>query len=198
MNETLDYLSKNIVLPVLIGIITAIITYVLVGKLGERKTRRNDCRLGIAILESLLGEIRTGLNLMSYTYAQAQQAAAIQRSISLLPTESWSGMQTIPDQVLLRIIAVSNKVVARSFHPKAIRNVCKDYFDHMCANYNAIIRNFQSPPGMTQQNLRTQFLTLLGGNPNQEKYIATTQSVIEMLEQTKELLDQNLKRWFPK
>jgi hypothetical protein len=190
MTETLCYLSKNIVLPVLI----AIITYLLVDKLGEWKKRRNDCRLGIAILDSLLGEIRTGLNLMNFTYAQAQQAT-FQLSISLLPTKSWSGMQTIPDQVLLRIIAASENVVARSFHPSTVRNVCKDYFDHMCANYNAIINNIT--PGMGQQILRTQFLTLPGGSPDQGKYLATTQSVIEMPEQTRELLDQNSKRRFP-
>ena len=192
MVETMWYLSKNIVLPVLI----AIITYLLVNKLGEWKTRRNDCRLGIAILDYLIGEVRTGLNLMNSTYAQAQQAA-FQLPISLLPTESWSGMQTIPDQVLLRIIAASQNVVAPSFHPNKIRNVCKDYFYHMCANYNAIV-NKPVRLGMGQQNLRTQFLILLGGAPNQGKYLATTQSVIEMLEQTRKLLDQNSKRWFPK
>jgi hypothetical protein len=51
---------------------------------------------------------------------------------------------------------------------------------------------------MTQQNLSAQFLSLLGGNPNQDKYIATTEQVIEMLELTKKLLDQNSKRWLPK
>ena len=190
MTETLCYLSKSIVLPVLI----AIITYLLVNKLGEWKTRRNDCRLGIAILDSLLGEIRTGLNLMNSTYAQAQQVA-FQLPIPLLPTKSWSGMQTIPDQVLLRIIAASENVVARSFHPNTVRNVCKDYFDHMCANYNAIINNIT--PGMGQQILRTQFLGFLGEAP-QGQYLTVTQQVIEMLEQTRELVDQNSKRWCPK
>ena len=192
MSETLCYLSKNIVLPVLI----AIITYLLVDKLGEWKTRRNDCRLGIAILDSFLGEIRTGLNLMNSTYAQARQAT-FQLPIPLLPARSWSGMQTIPDQVLLRIIAASKGIVARSFHPSTIRSVCKDYFDHMCTNYNNAIINNLSTPGTGQQILRTQFLGLLGGPP-QGQYLAVTQQVIDMLDQTKELLDQNSKRWFPK
>jgi hypothetical protein len=182
------------VLPVVIGVLT----YLLVDRLGEWKSRRNDCKLGIAILDSLLGEIRTGLNIMNSTYAQAQQGA-FQQPMHLLPTATWSGMQqTISDQVLLRIIAVSKDIVAPSFHPTAIRNVCKDYFAHMCPNYNAIINKFLSPPGMTQQNLSAQFLSLLGGNPNQDKYIATTEQVIEMLELTKKLLDQNSKRWLPK
>jgi hypothetical protein len=191
MTETLCYLSKSIVPPVLI----AIITYLLVTKLGEWKARRNDCILGIAILNYLLGEIRTGLDLMNSTYAQAQQVA-FHLPIPLLPRESWSGMQTIPDQVLLRIIAASKNVVAPSFHPRTIRNVCKDYFEHMCVNYNTIANN--ASPNTPQQNLRAQFLKFLGGDPDQGKYLATTQSVIEMVEQTKGLLDQNSKRLFPK
>jgi hypothetical protein len=131
---------------------------------------------------------------LNSTYAQAQQVA-FQLPIPLLPTKSWSGMQTISDQVLLRIIAVSKNVVVRSFHPSTVRNVCKDYFDHMCANYNAIVNKIT--PGMGQQNLRAQFSRLLGGAP-QGQYPAVTQQVIEMLEQTRELLDQNSKRWFPK
>jgi len=189
--STFYFLSKNVVLPILI----AIITYVLVDRLGEWKSRRNDCKLGIAILDSLLGEIRTGLNLMNSTYAQAQQGA-VQPPIGLLPSKTWDGMQTITDQVLLRIIATSKDIVARSFRPRAIRNVCKDYFDHMCSNYNAIINKLLSPPGMTQQIFCTQLLGLLG--PNQGKYLAITQEVIEMLEQTMDLLEQNSKRWFPK
>ena len=166
------------------------IYYLLVDKLGEWKTRRDHCRLGIAILNSLLVEIQTALNIMNSTYAQTQQAVFFQPPGALLPTKSWSGMQTIPDQVLLRIIAVSEDVAAPSFHPSGIRDVCKDYFDHMCANFNnAIISN------MSVEQMRSQFSNLLG---EPSKYLATTQQVKEMLEQTKELLDQNSKRWFPK
>jgi hypothetical protein len=191
MIKILYYFSKNIFLPVLI----AIITYLLITKFGEWKSRRNDCVLGIAILDYLLGEIRTGLNLMNSTYAQAQQVA-FRLPMSLLPKESWSGMQTIPDQVLLRIIAASSNVVTTSFHPRTIRSVCKDYFEHMCVNYNEIAKNMS--PLMGQRQYSTQFINLLGGDPNQGKYLEITQSVIEMLEQTKKLLDQNSKRRFPK
>jgi hypothetical protein len=192
MSQTLCYLSKNVVLPILI----AIITYVLVDRLGEWKSRRNDCKLGIAILDSLLGEILTGLDCMNYTYGWLQQPTPALPS-HLLPTETWSGMETIPDQVLLRIISTSKDVVARSFHPNTIRKVCKDYFTHMCVNYNEIIRSLPTS-GMGQQALCARLLMYLAGGPNQGKYIATTQQVKEMLEQTKELLDQNSKRWFPK
>lgn len=191
MSKIFIYFSKNIFLPVSI----AIITYLLVTKLGEWKARRNDCVLGIAILDYVLGEIRTGLDIMNSTYVQAQQAA-FNLPMHLLPKESWSGMQTIPDQVLLRIIAASNNIVTTSFHPRTIRNVCKDYFEHMCANYNEIAKKMS--PYMGQQQYRTQFLNLLGGAENQSKYIAITQSVIEMIEQTRELLDRNSKRLFPK
>ena len=175
MSETLSFLSKSILLPILV----AIVTYLLVDRLGEWKTRRNNCRLGIAILDSLLGEIRTGLKLMNSTFEQTQHVP-FQPPSALLPTASWSGMQTVPDQVLLRIIAVSKDVAARSFHPSVIRSVCKDYFNHMCTNYNEIISNLS-----TSANVSTRFLMLLGGDPNQGKYLGTTQSVIEMLEQTR-------------
>jgi hypothetical protein len=151
--------------------------------------------MNLLIIDLYAEEIQTGLDLMNSTYALAQQAA-FHLPIPLLPRESWSGMQTIPDQVLLRIIVASKNVVTPSFHPRTIRNVCKDYFEHMCVNYNGIASN--ASPYTGQQNLRTQFLKFLGGDPDQGKYLATTQSVIEMVEQTRGLLDQNSKRLFPK
>ncbi len=185
MCEILDTFSKNGILPVLVGITT----YLLVDRLGEWKTRRNNSMLGAAIVDSLLGEIRTGLKLMKSTQEQIQQN--LPPPNVLLPMASWSGMQTIPDQVLLRILAASKNISTQSFHPKAIRNVCKDYFNHMCTNYNATITD----PHEGNQKLHM----LLGEAPDQGRYINTAQLIIEMLEQTKGLLEQNSKRWiFPK
>ena len=192
MGEGLDFLLKNVILPILI----AIITYLLVDRLGEWKVRRNNSMLGIAILDSLLQEARTGLSIMNSTYTNAQtQQTPFPVPNTLLPTASWSGMQTIPDQVLLRIIAISQRVTPHAFHPNTIRSCCKDYFDHMCKSYNGII---ESGPDAVRQDFSTVFLMLLGEGPGQGKYLRAAQSVIETLEQTKELLDGNSTRWFPK
>jgi hypothetical protein len=57
---TMDTLN-TILLPIVI----AVVTYILVDRLGEYKKRRDYSRLGVAIIESLLEEVDTGITIMS-------------------------------------------------------------------------------------------------------------------------------------
>lgn len=63
-------------------------------------------RLGIAVIDSLLEEVRNGVEILT---AISNNEAFTKR---MLPRKSWYGMPTISDEILLRIIEVSkNRVV---------------------------------------------------------------------------------------
>ena len=144
----------------------------------EWRRRRNDSKLGAIIVESLLEEVRNGHKLM--LSMQDNSVCPFQ-----VPIASWEGMNTIPDNVLLRVIATADKVKPRSYPPSQIRIRCKNYFVHMCPNLNSV------------KHAAGRQLLLSPGDGNGD-YIGMAQCVIDMLEQTKELLKKNAKRRFPK
>ena len=153
-------------------IAVAAITYWLFKKNDEYIKRQQYSMLGVAIIESLLEEINTGIEIMKNQFANS------------LPVKSWVGLSSIPDDVLLRIIAVTKNVNLVVFKPKDIRIHCKNYFDHMATSWNIAI----------QSNNQVAIQQLL----NQAKYIEAAEGVRAMLLQCKELLENNEKRWFPK
>jgi hypothetical protein len=150
----------------------AVITYWLFKKNDEYIKRRQYSTLGVAIIEGLLEEINIGIEIMKNQFA------------NLIPVKSWVGLSSIPDDVLLRIIAVTRNVNLVRFKPKDIRIHCKNYFDHMATSWNSAI----------QSNNQVAIQQLL----NQGKYIEAAEGVKAMLLQCKELLENNEKRWFPK
>jgi hypothetical protein len=160
---------QNVLFPLLVGGLT----YLLVAKLDEWKKRRSYSKLGAAIIESLIEEVKTGIAILDDV--QNPQPTA---TPSLLPKKSWNGMTTIPDEVLLRIIEVSDKVIPKSFHPREIRIHCKNYFEHITSNW--------------EQDLMTGKWMLKAN-----RYSIPMRKVLEMLTQTKHLLIMNSKRWMP-
>jgi len=171
-----DYL-KEIVFP----IVVAFVTFLLFKKIDEWKSRRTFSTLGVLIIESLIEEVSTGLSLMK----DVLNAKKTLTSIALLPNKSWTGMTTISDDVLLRIIKATIKIKPVSFTPRQIRSHCKNYFTHMNSNWELHIN---SGP-----NWRDNTKLLLNGG-----YLEATEKVLAMLEQTKNQLDKNSKRIFPK
>ena len=111
------------------------VTYILVDRLGEWKKRRNYSKLGIAIIESLQEEVKMGINIMTEVLAASTSEPRGLLQNKLLPNESWDGMATISDEVLLRIIATSDKKTFDGFPPKDCRIHCKNYFNFMNQNY---------------------------------------------------------------
>ncbi|MHB8390048.1 MAG: hypothetical protein ACYDBH_10755 [Acidobacteriaceae bacterium] len=138
-------------------------------------------------MESLLEEVRGGFKIMQDTLQRiemhGQSAAAVLKPE--LPGASWEGMNTIPDNVLLRIIATADNVEPRGFPPSQVRIHCKNYFVHMCQNFN----NCPFDADLKQ---------LLSSGEQNSDYIDKTQRVIDMLEQTQELLEENSTRRFPR
>lgn len=76
----------NFVLPFAV----AVIAYSLLKKWDEYIKRRQYSTLGVAIIESLIEEINTGIKIMKNQYQNP------------LPVKSWSGLLSIPDDVLLQ------------------------------------------------------------------------------------------------
>lgn len=126
---------KLVIDDFLIPIGVAIATYIMVDRLGEWRKRRTYSRLGVAIIESLQEEIKNGIELMTNALNATKDQSANAPPPALLPNRSWSGMSTIPDDVLLRIIETSANRQFDGFPPRECRIHCKNYFEHMCQNY---------------------------------------------------------------
>ncbi len=145
----------------------AVITYWLFKKHDEWSSRKQYSLLDVAIMNCLLEEVENGIKIMK------------NQQNSPLPTKSWSGVSTIQDEVLLRIIATAPKKNANGFKPQEIRIHTKNYFEMMSVNWDAAIKINQ-----TQQL--------------QGKYVEAAEGVKSMLEECRYLLENNAGAWFPK
>lgn len=87
----------------------------------ERTCRKNDSRLGVAIIDSFLEEVRNGLRIMEHSgkgggcvstgspaASSVPNLGVVPSLVAGLPSDSWDGMSTIPDKVLLRIAATTD------------------------------------------------------------------------------------------
>jgi len=184
---------ENLIKTIIVPIIVALLTYLLVDRLGEYKKRKNYSRLGIAIIESLLEEVRTGINLMIDVLNAIDTNNELPRG--LLPNKSWNGMTTIPDEILLRIIATSTEVKFESFPPRECRIHCKNYFEHMNQNYKYTL---DTSINLTKQGQDWQgpLYNLLSNDGSH--YLRAAQGVEQMLVDAKKLLEKNVKAIFPK
>ncbi len=158
-----------------VPIAVAAVTYWLVKKHDENVKRRQYSTLGVAIMESLLEEVNNGISIMN------------NRQLAPLPVRSWDGVRTVSDDVLLRIIAVSKNVRPVRFPPREIRIHCKNYFEHMSANWTDAIK-------YAAHNDQSHMKALLGNG----QYVQAAEGVRAMLAQCKELLEDNSKKVFPK
>jgi hypothetical protein len=169
-------LIEKILLPILI----AVITYLLLNRLDEWRKRRNESILGMVILDSLKEEIKTGIEIINSTLNSEDYMDPRNP-----PRASWTGMNTIPDDVLLRIISATKNVNPIGFHPKEIRIHCKNYFIHMLANWDEARNTKVFTP---QAYIKLNF----------SRYGEAAKKVLDMIEQTREILQQNSKKLFPK
>ena len=166
---------EKAIIPFLVGALS----FILFRGLDEKKKRRTYSTLGVIIIDSLIEEVNTGLNSIRQTIN-----IKVPFTPHNLPIKSWIGINTLSDDVLLRIISVSKNVrPVGIFHPKDIRKHTKNYFDHMCASWNNAVQ-----AKFTQQNFASSF----------EVFPEAAKGVKDMLEQTKQLLENNSKKWFPK
>ncbi len=185
------FVLLNIVLPIVI----ALATYWAVNWLGEAQKRRTYSKLGVAVIESLQEEIGTGIRTMTNALNAVKDRDATEPPTDELPNKSWSGMSTISDDVLLRIIETSANRKFDGFPLRECRIHCKNYFDHMCQNYNEMIRESFA---LAHKGLdwRRRIREQLAGDTGH--YIEAATKVNEMLEHAKQLLEPNSRAARPK
>ncbi|MHB1516435.1 MAG: hypothetical protein ACYCVY_12175 [Acidiferrobacteraceae bacterium] len=151
----------------------------------EWARRRNDSLLGVAIIETLLEEVRLGLKIMEDTLTRIQThgTSPVPVTRPALPGASWNDMHTIPDAVLLRIIATSKEATVGHFRINDVRSHCKNYFVHIRESFNG-----------TVYDVFTKGL-LADGEGNGD-FIGATKNVVALLEKARELLKNNASRRF--
>ena len=167
--DSIMFIVQKFAIPIFV----AVVTYWLIKKNDDNNNRRQYSTLGVAIMESLLEEVNNGIDIMR------------NRQLVPLPVRSWDGVKTVSDKVLLRIIAVSKGVSQDGFPPREIRIHCKNYFEHMSANWNDAIRIAAAGGGD---------LTFLNPLLVQGQYLQAAEGVRKMLTQCKELLEKNARR----
>ena len=110
-------------------IVIAAITYWSFRKNDEWISHKQYSLLGVVIMNRLLEEVKNGITIMRSQHTNP------------LPAKSWTGTPTVPDEVLLLIIAVAGDQSSRGFNPQEIRIHAKNYFEHMAPNWEASLRS---------------------------------------------------------
>ena len=144
---------------------------------NDNRTKRKDSKLAVAVVEAMIEEVSNGYKLL----LDAKEHGTIQH---LLPSNTWTGMETINDNVLLRIITVSEGIQNRGFPPSQICIHSKNYFVNIVGQVNAAI-----------QEKRTLLPFFTGPG---HKFDEATKGVLDMLQQTKELLEEDAKKRKPR
>jgi hypothetical protein len=177
-SENQKMLIGDLILPIFVGILA----FVASNSVSAWRTRRRQSMLGAAVCDSLIEELRNGVNMLNATQ---QAAAGGQLPNGQLPRRSWNGMQTISDDILERLLCLSKGRENRGFPIREIRIHLKNYFDHMIPNWDQVTSSPQ------WQSAVQQFL-------GQGGYVQAAQGVLEMTEDARSLLESNSTRWFPK
>jgi len=174
--------TEKILLPFIVGALS----YIIFRGLDENKKRKNSSLLGVIILRSLLEEVNTGIDIIKSNLDNKDVR------LHNMPSASWINVNTIPDEVLLRIIVVSKSVKSDGdFHPKDIRSHTKNYFEHMCVTW----RNDVRIAAEANQNGLPIPARL---NETAKVFERPAEHVKILLEQTIQLLESNSVKWFPK
>ena len=158
--------------------IVAAVSYYLFGLRDEYKKRKNFSKLGVELLSTIIEEVETGRNIIRNTLDPSNN-----KYPGNLPNKSWSGINTIQDEILLRIFAVSENTPEQGFPAKQIRTHLKNYFEHMIPNWETI---------HTSGKIPSEAAKLWAS------YDGIATQVLQMLVHVRSLLEQNTKRLFPK
>lgn len=176
-NDTLLEIIKVGLFP----LIVAVLAYYFFDRYNVLKKRKNDSILGAIILKTLIEEVQNGIISMEITFNSCGKEKPRR-----LPRKSWVGINTIPDDVILRIYALSIKAENRGFPIEQIRSHTKNYFDHMTVNWDKYLKMYDD---LKKNKKIPDFI---------KEYDNAAKGVIDMLNNACELLKANSKRIFPK
>lgn len=174
--------------PFLLLVITSIIA--LCGYLGNRAInehfkRIKESKLGVELLTILIEEVETGYHTIMVPCKI--YVGCIPES---LPHKSWTGINTISDEILLRIFKVSGDIPNKLYQPQRIRMNTKDYFENVINAWDEKVLKLWTLP-LTDENIELIecFMVNLG---------MTAKNVLIVLKDTRTLLEENTKKTFPK
>ena len=173
----------------IIGCFVGIVTYICTRTLDKWEHKRNNSLLGMSIIESLLKEIKIGLDIIKNEEEKS------------LPKENWEGIKTIPNEVMSIILAInkSEKNKLEAFNLNEIRDYCKKYFEYITKHWQVILDSRILYGNNWQNTLEHHKNENTKDWQKIQEYQKETEKIIEMLKQTKRLLEDNSKKWlFPK
>jgi hypothetical protein len=185
LNQCKSTILSNVLNDFVIPFLVGVTSYILIAKLDDWKNRKKHSRLGVAIIGSLIEEVKTGITILN------QFQATNELPLTFIPTKSWSGNATVNDDILLRIIKVDKDVKHKHFPPSEILIHCKNYFEMMATqwNNNIILLEKNTPPEIVIGQAKGM---LQHGN-----FLIAAQGVLAMLETTVKLLKANSQKTFP-
>ena len=200
-NEIINYVFQNsseinwysIIENFLFPIVIALVTYLLVDRLGEYKKRKTYSKLGVAIMRIFTRRNKNWNIIDESCPGRCREPKYYLPPHAIPPKKSWNGMSTIPDEVLLRIIETAEKQEIVSFPLRECRIHCKNYFEHICENFEQRL-NESILLSEQRGNWRQGIIWLL--SDDHSDHIEASEKVYQMLEQAKQLLDKNSRALF--
>lgn len=169
----IEDVSKSVIAPFAV----AAITYFLFGKIDELRKRRSQSKLGASILHTIANEVEKGRDIIRNTPNIENGHPA-----QLLPTASWQGINTINDEVLLRILEVTKGVKDVGFPAFEIRIHTKNYFEYVSENFKRIVTD----PTFNRREMSLSY------------YDEAATGVLNMLKHIQTLLEKNSDELWPK
>ena len=196
MDEALSEVIKTGLASVVLPMIVAVLTFLASDRLTDGKKRQEQSKLGVAVLQTLEEEIVTGIETMKQALAASRDMGALLPPGSLMPNKTWSGMQTISDDVFMRLIEVSEGVTSQGFPLRECRTHLKNYFEHIVGNVNAAT----TAAGTFGADRHIQWRATLNRAIGDEVtgYIASSEKVLAMVRHGQHLLAANARRFRPR
>jgi len=168
-----------------LGIAGGVLSNFLIQTWNTWSDRRKFSRLGASVVDSLLAQVDLGIGMLT-------RIADGEAPGGLMPHSSWYGMETIPNDVLLRIIATDRGDTTRGpgapLRPRDIRIHCNNYFVNVCGNMNNLLDGWYNPNSSARGSAKTLAT----------QYEADARQVECMLRTARSLLERNgEKLWCP-
>ena len=181
MHYSSHIVTGSILNSIISPLLVASLTYFIFGKIDELRKRKEYSRLGVAVIGSLEEEVRKGLEVMTHAFNGTGDRH------NLLPSKSWQGINTINNNILLRILEVTKDSPDKGFPSSEIRIHTKNYFDHVVENWNEAVRKSFND---------VEFFKYV--KDYYVKFPEAAQGVLDMLQNVSNLLEENCLRIWPR
>ncbi len=176
-NQIIGGFFGKLILPLAVGVLGFWASSVFT----SMRDRKRQSLLGAAVCAQFVEELNNGINLMNSVLNR-------QNPIGQLPRKSWNGMSTISDDVLERILCLSEKRHTPGFPISEIRIHLKNYFDHICPNFDPFIEKTAQGQQLDQQTKDSLI----------KEYVQPAEGVLAMVQDARSRLEANAKARFPK